>query len=157
MRSWRDRDLVEVALVTIVAMMILGIGIYHYNTTGINALTPTEAKDLSVGDTVYVKIGTAIDGNGVVKSYDKSVGMTVIAMKDNLGRDITLNVHYSWIGSIVTNVPEETTIDTELAAKVKALEEENRNMANIITSQQNYIDKIRADMNAIDDISSRYR
>ena len=141
---------IKKALILILMVLLSACAVWGY-------ISSEEAKKISVGDMVYVKLGDAIDGNGIIKTYDKSTGMTTIEMKDKKGNNIVLNVHYGWIGAIVNDIPEIADPLIDLKQQIINLQTENNSLKQTINTQKIYIDKTSSDMKSIANIVGTYK
>ena len=110
-------------------IILLVIAILFCSSTSWAYISQADIERVSVGDTVYIKLGSALDGNGMVKTFDKTTKMAGIEMKNISGNTIMLSIHAGWIMAIINDVPEVVNdVDVlkqqiaELQAKIQALE-----------------------------------
>jgi len=110
-------------------LIFLIIIILLYSQASWAYISQADIERVSVGDTVYIKLGSALDGNGIVKTFDKATKMAGIEMKNLNGNTIMLSIHAGWIMAIVNDVPEVVNdVDAlkqqiaDLQAKIQALE-----------------------------------
>jgi len=110
-------------------IILLVIAILFCSSTSWAYISQADIERVSVGDTVYIKLGSALDGNGMVKTLDKATKTAGIEMKNISGNTIMLSIHAGWIMAIINDVPEVVNdVDVlkqqiaELQAKIQALE-----------------------------------
>lgn len=107
-------------------------------------ISQADIDKVSVGDVVYIKLGSALDGNGIVKTFDKAMKMTGIEMKNISGNTIMLSIHAGWIMAIINDIPEVVNDVDALKQQIKNLQAENSNLKSKIQALEVYIAKLKA-------------
>ena len=153
-------------LCLIVAVVVV-IGLFAIYSV---ALTPEQAKVLSIGDKVRVSVEWGageqrkvyMQGDGAVTAYDPVTGQSNMKLVDTSekykGQTIETRLHYSWITEILEDVtaPDDSKQIGELLAKIQELQNEINRLRKEMEALLVSMKQMNEDMKAILIISSRY-
>jgi len=134
-----------------------------------SALTPEQAKLLSVGDKVRVSLewGTGpqkivyLQGEGNVTAYNPTTGVATMRLVDtsekHKGDIVEAGLHYMWITDILEDVKDPVSDDIiVLNEKIKALEAINSTLTAENTGLKAFKAQATADMINVNKVSSNY-